>query len=83
MTLADVDRLFAYWKDHPSVVMLLHVMARCLGWKPKPVDFAIIDGVSYEEKAKPTQAMFADPARFFKKIPVARGAVSAFAPLTG
>lgn len=34
MTLADVNRQFAYWKYHPPAGALIGIIAQFIGWKP-------------------------------------------------
>src|SRR5262249_50060967 len=34
MTLAETEQIFAYWREHPPVYLMVEVIARLLGWKP-------------------------------------------------
>jgi hypothetical protein len=36
MYLAEVEEIFEYWMDHPPVHHLVALIARMLGWEPKP-----------------------------------------------
>jgi hypothetical protein len=37
MTLAEAGEIFAYWERHPPAHLVLHAIARLLGWAPQPV----------------------------------------------
>ena len=67
MTLAEANALFEYWSEYPPPSVLLTIIARCLGWKPKDKPIKIIEGTAYEAAAAPTKDWFANPARFFRK----------------
>jgi len=38
MTLAEAGEVFGYWERHPPTYQLVAVIARMLGWQPRPAE---------------------------------------------